>query len=37
MDRDGVNEKVDAQGTSTVAGLGTDHRTGGTFKDAVKV
>ena len=37
MDRDGVNEKVDAQGTSTVAGLETITVQAGTFKDAVKV
>lgn len=37
MDRDGVNEKVDAQGTSTVAGLETVTVEAGTFKDAVKV
>jgi hypothetical protein len=35
--RDGVNEKVDAQGTSTVAGLETVTVQAGTFKDAVKV
>ena len=37
MDRDGVNEKVDAQGNSTVAGLETVTVPAGTFKDAVKV
>jgi hypothetical protein len=37
LDRDGVNEKVDAQGTSTVAGLETVTVQAGTFKDAVKV
>lgn len=37
MDRDGVNEKVDAQGTSTVAGLETITVQAGTFKDAVRV
>jgi hypothetical protein len=37
MDRDGVNEKVDAQGTSTVTGLETITVQAGTFKDAVKV
>jgi hypothetical protein len=37
MDRDGVNEKVDAQGTSTVTGLESITVPGGTFKDAVKV
>jgi hypothetical protein len=37
LDRDGVNEKVDAQGTSTVAGLETVTVEAGTFKDAVKV
>lgn len=37
MDRDGVNEKVDAHGTSTVAGLETITVQAGTFKDAVKV
>jgi hypothetical protein len=37
MDRDGVNEKVDAHGTSTVAGLETVTVQAGTFTDAVKV
>jgi hypothetical protein len=37
MDRDGVNEKVDAHGSSTVAGLETVTVQAGTFKDAVKV
>jgi uncharacterized protein DUF3108 len=37
MDRDGANEKVDAQGTSTVAGLETVTVSAGTFNDAVKV
>lgn len=37
MDRDGANEKVDAQGTSTVAGLETVTVPAGTFTDAVKV
>ena len=37
MDRDGVNEKVDAQGTSTVSGLESITVPAGTFKDAVKV
>ena len=37
MDRDGVNEKVDAHGTSTVTGLETVTVQAGTFKDAVKV
>jgi hypothetical protein len=37
MDRDGVNEKVDAQGNSTVAGLETITVPAGTFKDVVKV
>jgi hypothetical protein len=37
MDRDGANEKVDAHGTSTVAGLETITVQAGTFKDAVKV
>ncbi len=37
MDRDGVNEKADAQGTSTVVGLETITVPAGTFKDAVKV
>ena len=37
MDRDGANEKVDAHGTSTVAGLETVTVPAGTFKDAVKV
>ncbi|HET9845659.1 MAG TPA: hypothetical protein VFQ02_07890 [Nitrospira sp.] len=37
MDRDGVNEKVDAHGTSTVAGLESITVPAGTFTDAVKV
>jgi hypothetical protein len=37
MDRDGINEKVDAHGSSTVAGLETITVQAGTFKDAVKV
>jgi hypothetical protein len=37
MDRDGVNEKADAQGTSTVVGLESITVPAGTFKDAVKV
>lgn len=37
LDRDGVNEKVDAQGTSTVTGLETVTVQAGTFTDAVKV
>jgi len=37
MDRDGINEKVDAQGTSTVTALESITVPGGTFKDAVKV
>ena len=37
MDRDGMNEKVDAQGTSTVTALESITVPGGTFKDAVKV
>ena len=37
MDRDGVNEKVDAQGTSTVSGLESITVPAGTFKEAVKV
>jgi hypothetical protein len=37
MDRDGANEKVDAHGTSTVAGLETVTVPAGTFTDAVKV
>lgn len=37
MDRDGVNEKVDAHGTSTIAGLESVTVPAGTFKDAVKV
>lgn len=37
MDRDGINEKVDAQGTSTVTGLESITVPAGTFKDAVKV
>jgi hypothetical protein len=35
MDRDGANEKVDAHGTSTVAGLETVTVPAGTFTDAV--
>jgi len=37
MDRDGVNEKADASGTSTIAGLETITVPAGTFKDAVKI
>jgi hypothetical protein len=37
MDRDGVNEKVDAQGNSTVAGLESITVPAGTFKDVLKV
>lgn len=37
MDRDGVNEKADVQGTSTVVGLESITVPAGTFKDAVKV
>lgn len=37
MDRDGVNEKVDAQGDSTVVGLESVTVPAGTFQDAVKV
>jgi len=37
MDRDGENEKVDAQGDSTVVGLESVTVPAGTFKDAVKV
>ena len=37
MDRDGVNEKVDALGDSTIAGLDTVTVPAGTFKDAVRV
>jgi len=37
MDRDGTNEKVDAQGTSTVTGIESVTVPAGTFKDAVKV
>jgi len=37
MDRDGINEKVDAQGTSTVTGIESITVPAGTFKDAVKV
>ncbi|HLZ33504.1 MAG TPA: hypothetical protein VKP13_05780 [Nitrospira sp.] len=37
MDRDGVNEKADAQGTSTVVGFESITVPAGTFKDAVKV
>lgn len=37
IDRDGVNEKADAIGTSTIAGLETITVPAGTFKDAVKI
>ena len=37
MDRDGENEKVDAQGDSTVVGQESVTVPAGTFKDAVKV
>jgi len=37
MDRDGENEKVDAQGDSTVMGQESVTVPAGTFKDAVKV
>lgn len=37
LDRDGVNEKADAQGDNTVVGLETVTVPAGTFKDAVKV
>jgi hypothetical protein len=37
LDRDGVNEKVDARGTSTVTGLESITVPAGTFKEAVKV
>lgn len=37
MDRDGVNEKVDTKGTSTVMGLESVTVPAGTFKDSVKV
>lgn len=37
LDRDGINEKVDARGTSTVTGLESVTVPAGTFKDAVKV
>ncbi len=37
MDQDGANEKVDAQGDSTVVGQETITVPAGTFKDAVKV
>lgn len=37
MDRDGVNEKVDTKGTSTVMGLESVTVPAGTFTDAVKV
>ncbi len=37
LDRDGVNEKVDAQGNSTVAGLESVTVPAGTFKDVVRV
>jgi DUF3108-like len=37
MDRDGVNEKVDAQGDSTVVGQESITVPAGTFQDAVKV
>ena len=37
MDQDGVNEKVDAQGDSTVVGQESITVPAGTFKDAMKV
>ena len=37
MDQDGVNEKADARGASTIAGLESVTVPAGTFKDAVKV
>lgn len=37
MDRDGINEKADAIGTSTIAGLESITVPAGTFKDAVKI
>jgi uncharacterized protein DUF3108 len=37
MDRDGVNEKADVQGTSTVVGIESITVPAGTFKDTVKV
>lgn len=37
LDRDGVNEKVDTKGTSTVMGLESVTVPAGTFTDAVKV
>lgn len=37
MDRDGINEKADAIGTSTIAGLESLTVPAGTFKDAVKI
>ena len=37
MDRDGVNERADARGMSTVVGLETVTVPAGTFKDAIKV
>lgn len=37
MDRDGVNEKVDTKGTSTVVSVESVTVPAGTFKDAVKV
>lgn len=37
MDQDGVNEKVDAQGDSTVVGQETITVPAGTFQDAVKI
>ena len=37
LDRDGVNEKVDAQGDATVLGQESITVPAGTFKDAVKV
>lgn len=37
MDRDGVNEKADATGTSTIAGVESITVPAGTFKDAVKI
>jgi hypothetical protein len=37
LDRDGVNEKADAQGDATVVGLESVTVPAGTFKDAVRV
>jgi hypothetical protein len=37
LDRDGINEKADAQGDATVLGQESVMVLAGTFKDAVKV